>query len=154
VGIILNNPFGRLNARLLIEDSVLGRVNEFRQIASSDPEAGGILLGFRREAHLHVASATPPGPQDRRSRYHFRRDVAFHSQIALLEWTKSQETMDYLGEWHTHPERDPRPSKLDLREWRQICGCHKEPMVFLIQGISRRWVGVGLGQYIESSPST
>ena len=88
--------------------------------------------------------ATPPGPRDRRSKYHFHRDVEFHAQIALSEWAKSLETMDYVGEWHTHPESYPQPSQLDLQEWQQICRRRKELMVFMIQGILGSWIGVGL----------
>jgi integrative and conjugative element protein (TIGR02256 family) len=60
-----------------------------------------------------------------------------------MEWEKSQETMDYLGEWHTHPENNPRPSALDLREWRQISKRRGEPMMFIIVGIMEWWVGIG-----------
>jgi integrative and conjugative element protein (TIGR02256 family) len=117
---VLSNPFGARNSRVLIEDSVIANVSAFRQAEPSAVEAGGILLGFRRDTHLHIAMATPPGPRDRRSKHHFYRDVEFHAQIALLEWAKTQETMDYFGEWHTHPEDHPQPSALDLQEWRQI----------------------------------
>jgi integrative and conjugative element protein (TIGR02256 family) len=150
---ILNNPFAP-NSRVLIEDGVLANVDAFRQVKPSAAEAGGILLGFRRDTHLHIAMATPPGPRDQRTRYHFFRDVEFHSQIALLEWAKNQETMDYVGEWHTHPEGNPQPSTLDLREWRQICHRRREPMVFVIQGILGPWVGIGLNRDIKVSAPT
>lgn len=151
---ILSNPFGACDSRVLIEDSVMANIDVFRQVEPGAAEAGGILLGFRRHTHLHIAMATSPGPLDRRSKYHFYRDVRFHAQIALSEWGKHQETMDYVGEWHTHPEDYPKPSALDLQEWRQICQRRQEPMVFMIQGILGRWVGVGLGHGIEVSAPT
>jgi integrative and conjugative element protein (TIGR02256 family) len=148
---ILGNPLGPRESRILIEDSVIANVGAFRQVEPSAVEAGGILLGFRRDTHLHVAIATPPGPLDRRRKFHFYRDVQFHAEIALSQWAKTQETMDYIGEWHTHPEDRPQPSALDLQEWRQICRRRNEPMVFMIQGILGRWIGVGLGRNIKVS---
>jgi integrative and conjugative element protein (TIGR02256 family) len=74
--------------------------------------------------------------------------------MALAEWSNSGETMDYIGEWHTHPESDPRPSALDLDEWRKICHRRNDTMVFLIQGTLHQWVGVGLGHAIKVSSGT
>ena len=148
---ILGNPLGSSESRILIEDSVMASVSVYRQLEPNAAEAGGILLGFRRDTHLHVAMATPPGPRDRRSKYHFYRDAECHAQTALSQWAKTQETMDYVGEWHTHPEDYPQPSALDLKEWRQICRRRKEPMVFLILGILDCWIGIGLGREIEAS---
>jgi integrative and conjugative element protein (TIGR02256 family) len=151
---ILGNPLGADESRILIEDSVIANVGMYRQVEPSAVEAGGILLGFRRDTHLHVALATSPGPRDRRSKYHFYRDVEFHARTALSQWAMTQETMDYVGEWHTHPEDYPQPSALDLQEWQRICRRRKEPMVFMIQGILGRWIGIGLGRNIEVSAPT
>jgi integrative and conjugative element protein (TIGR02256 family) len=148
---VYNNPFDLENSRLLIEDLVLTDVSAFRQTEPHAAEAGGILLGYRRDVHLHVVMATPPGPSDTRSKFRFWRHDESHALIALSEWTKSCETMDYIGEWHTHPEGYPQPSTLDLHEWRKICASRKQPMVFLIQGTLDKWVGVGLGRAIAVS---
>ena len=51
-------PFGSSEAMLLIESQVLERLTGFRQIATSAPEAGGILMGYRRGSHTHVTEAT------------------------------------------------------------------------------------------------
>lgn len=150
---IYSNPFDRKNSRVLVEDSVLRDVSAYRQVERAATEAGGILLGYRRDAHLHVVMATAPGPSDTRSKFRFCRDDESHARIALSEWTKSGETMDYIGEWHTHPQSQPQPSTLDLSEWRNICTRRKEAMVFVIQGTLGTWVGVGFGRAIrESTP--
>jgi integrative and conjugative element protein (TIGR02256 family) len=67
----------------------------------------------------------------------------------MAKWRISDETMDYIGEWHTHPESNPQPSTLDLDEWRKICARRQDPMVFLIQGTVRHWLGVGQGRAIR-----
>jgi integrative and conjugative element protein (TIGR02256 family) len=146
---ILINPFDQKNSRLLIEDIVLSDVGAFRQVDLNAAEAGGILLGFRRGSHLHVTMATPPGPTDVRNKFSFSREDESHPRIALSEWSRSEETMDYIGEWHTHPEPDPLPSSLDLREWRKISRERAEPMVFMIQGILGSWIGLGVGRVVK-----
>jgi integrative and conjugative element protein (TIGR02256 family) len=58
--------------------------------------------------------------------------------------------MDYLGEWHTHPEDRAAPSSLDLKEWRKIHEHRAMPMLFVILGwSSRAWIGVGLEKRLQ-----
>ena len=58
--------------------------------------------------------------------------------------------MDYLGEWHTHPERAPIPSAIDRNEWKVIAAARTTPMLFLILGtMGLPWLGVGLGKQFE-----
>lgn len=138
-------PFGRRpEARVLIEDEVLQCIFRYRQVSANATEAGGILLGYRRGEHLHVADATAPAKGDRRDRYGFARNDPMHQRHATIAWKRSGGTLDYIGEWHTHPQRQPRPSGLDQAEWRKVCMLKREPMVFVILGTEASWVGVGL----------
>lgn len=129
--------------RLLIEPGPLAVINQYRQDHQSKPEAGGILLGYRREGHLHITMATAPQPSDRRMRFWFSRSTKHHQQEALRQWTASNAEVDYLGEWHSHPESSPSPSSLDTAEWRKIACGRTNPMVFMILGWSGElWVGL------------
>ena len=132
------------DGQLLIESSVLQRAFSFRQARSVDCETGGILLGFRRGPHLHVCDLTVPQRGDLRRRYGFQRNDGQHQAIAIARWKDSAHCMDYLGEWHTHPELDPSPSSLDKSEWKKIAEHANQPMVFLIAGTEYDfWLGVG-----------
>lgn len=134
---------------ILIEPSVLELVRGYCQHQVSMPESGGILLGYRRGNHLHIVTATSPQPDDQRMRFHFFRCDPNHQKAAIGQWNKSGNTMDYIGEWHTHPEPDPTPSSLDMSEWIKICSARKTSMVFLIVGWAGDfWLGVGHGQSI------
>lgn len=128
---------------ILIEDDVLERLAAFRQQGGNAPEAGGILIGFRRGTHLHVAHATTPGPRDRRSRYEFQRLDPIHQRTAFEHWKRSRHTADYIGEWHTHPQARPSPSGIDRREWAEIMDERSAPMIFAILGLQDWWVGIG-----------
>lgn len=136
------NPWAS-DGRILMESEPLAVINQYRQDNSRKPEAGGILLGYRRKEHLHIVLATVPQVGDRRRRFWFSRSSKLHHQVAVRKWEESDGTMDYLGEWHTHPEVSPTPSSLDLSEWRKICHKRSNSMFFMILGLSGAlWVGL------------
>lgn len=57
--------------------------------------------------------------------------------------------MDYLGEWHTHPEINPSPSGMDISEWTKITSRQPRPMVFMILGISGEiWLGISINKVL------
>jgi integrative and conjugative element protein (TIGR02256 family) len=132
-----------IDSKILVEPEPVEAIAQYRQDHNSKAEAGGILLGYRREAHLHVTVATVPQPSDQRRRFWFSRSYKYHQQVALQHWEASVGEMDYLGEWHTHPEGSPMPSSLDLSEWRKIYFGRTNPMIFVILGWSGElWVGM------------
>lgn len=136
-------PLGPEGAMLLVESSLLQRLENFRQINITTPEAGGILMGYRRGMHTHVTEATFPASEDVQSRFGFVRRAAHHKHIAVRRWKDTGETLDYVGEWHTHPEDDPAPSDIDIHHWMKITRSSTRPMVFVIIGRKRNWCGVG-----------
>ena len=83
---------------ILIEDQVIRVLDRYRQRLSGSPESGGILLGYRRELHLHVTDATVPLETDSGSRTRFFRSADPHWQAAHTRWRESGGTMDYVGE--------------------------------------------------------
>jgi integrative and conjugative element protein (TIGR02256 family) len=99
-------------------------------------EAGGILLGKRRGKHLEVLLATEPMCTDRRQPFFFEREAHGHAAAALEAWAAGGGTVDYLGEWHTHPQRMPVPSSVDRMEWRKLLAGRAEhsPLVTVVVG--------------------
>ena len=119
---------------VLFDATVVRALQRWRQIGAAS-EAGGILLGYRRDPHLHVVAVTEPGKSDRRHRYAFLRRDGAHQAAALALWTRTQATGYYLGEWHTHAEAVPTPSPLDQREWAKLMqGAVEADLLFLIVG--------------------
>lgn len=134
------------NGLILLESEALIVVLRHRQLTAQAPESGGILLGYRRGLHLHVTHATSPGPKDRAARVSFERKDPTHQNQARQAWEASNHTIDYLGEWHTHPEAMPSPSSTDRRAWDEILGRRKELYAFIIAGtLENMWVGRGEG---------
>lgn len=135
------------NKRFEISSDAWQVMRNFRQSESHMPEAGGVLLG----RHLVDGSAiivdaiTIPMHGDRASRFRFYRDRRRHQAIIDKMWRDSNGTCTYLGEWHTHPERIPSPSSIDLKEWIRRLGTDSfsEPIFFVIVGIDEvaAWEG-------------
>lgn len=95
-------------------------------------EDGGIFLGSYRGPHLEVTDLTRSGPTDERRRYSFVRQDLAHQESATKAWRKSNETVTFIGEWHTHPSGGPDPSTTDLDSWSGLARNAGNPMVFAV----------------------
>ncbi|WP_458232303.1 Mov34/MPN/PAD-1 family protein [Roseateles sp. P5_E8] len=84
------------------------------------PESGGILLGTVHDRGMLITHATAPSRFDRCLPMFFSRDSRVHREVAQRLWHESGGTTRYLGDWHTHPEDVPSPSRIDLREWHKL----------------------------------
>lgn len=116
-----------------------------RQLQTSDREAGGLLLGrfFADSSDVLVDEATRPTQKDRRWRFAIWRGKRAAQEIVDSAWGASGGTRNYLGEWHSHPESLPSPSKKDLSNWSRIvekARYEQAALVFVIVG--REDVGV------------
>ncbi|WP_428986853.1 Mov34/MPN/PAD-1 family protein [Stenotrophomonas hibiscicola] len=144
------------NGHVLIESTVMTKLSVYRQGQESMPEAGGILLGYRRDPHLHVIDATVPSQDDRGQRTRFWRSASAHQQVAQEAWRRSGGTLDYVGEWHTHPQLYPCPSTIDIGEWAKISASRRgQEMIFLVLGTEYAiWLGVDDGRGIRKLRQT
>lgn len=141
--------------KILIEGGPLHTMDGYRQDLNDKAEAGGILLGYRKGPHLHIVAITVPQLTDRRRRFRFDRSAHHHHQTALEQWRASEKTMDYLGEWHTHPEINPSPSGIDITEWMKIANRLTNPMAFLILGLTGNiWLGLSVDQQLITCNAT
>jgi integrative and conjugative element protein (TIGR02256 family) len=121
--------------RLLEQMEVSGRASEIRN------ESGGLLLGFRKGLSIEIKEITFPQPRDRASPTLFRRSAFGHREKALASWKASGGTVDWVGEWHTHPNGFASPSFIDRLSWRKLAKHSKRPMAFIIIGATSAYVG-------------
>ena len=117
---------------------------QHRQRYHHQNESGGILLGRRRGRHFEVSCATVPTPKDKRTRTSFVRESDGHQRAATDMWKATHGEVDYLGEWHSHPESIPSPSVIDRREWRRLTTNResKPPLGAAIVGSTSLFVGL------------
>lgn len=113
-------------------DNIVFKKMELSSRRYAPLEAGGLILGHRKQSCLHALDVTLPSSWDRHSRSSFHRSVKAHRLRALRMWRKSGGLIDWLGEWHSHPGFSLSPSGTDRRNWSRITKHRKAPMLFPI----------------------
>lgn len=106
--------------------------------ALAGPERGGSLIGRRIANSPDVVVDLVLGPldADASSPVSFVRSGA-HQSLVDSEWEASAGTSNYLGDWHTHPEAVPSPSRRDLATWVRLVRAQTaehQPLFFVIVG--------------------
>lgn len=129
---------------VVMSEEVIRTISQYVQNDAVKDEAGGILLGIRRNDHFEVIYATEPTKFDVRSRTHWQRSEKIHEDIAIKRWQESKGKVTYLGEWHTHPENIPSPSMVDINEWNKLSSkcSYRAGLAMIIVGIDDLWCGV------------
>lgn len=127
---------------ILIAEDVLEKIASDAARYAGRSERGGIFIGLRRGPHIEIKEATLPMRWDIGSMFSFRRSSRGHQDVALRRWRDSSQTMDWVGEWHSHPQAIPTPSGIDLGSWETITAERSSPMVFVIVGYAGRWIGL------------
>lgn len=120
---------------LIITDLALEKFNKYRQRDGMD-EAGGILLGKIKNDYSEyiIEDISEPSCEDKSSKYSFVRSKNSAQKVINKAFCASNGIIQYLGEWHTHPQYNPNPSITDRLLIKQ---CSKEienisDVIFLI----------------------
>lgn len=130
---------------VILTNEVAFEIKRFTAAPEDRLEAGGILLGCYRGPHVEIVGCTSPMPLDRRSRYGFVRCDPGHQGAAITAWNASGRTVNFVGEWHTHPETIPSPSRVDHNTWAaEMHRRQNDPLIFLIAGTAGVFCGMGL----------
>ncbi|MFC6308186.1 hypothetical protein E2553_38310 [Paraburkholderia dipogonis] len=129
---------------VLFSEAVIATFNAYRQLLPGQTEAGGVLLGRRRGKHFEVVHATQPLRTDKRTRTSFVRESCGHQEQAIELWKASRREVGYLGEWHSHPETCPSPSRVDVKQWQQHSRetSDESPLLAVIIGTEQLYVAL------------
>ncbi|RBO79929.1 Mov34/MPN/PAD-1 family protein [Nocardia puris] len=98
-----------------INNTAIETIAKTAQQSRDGLETGGILLGIDHSGDVLITSAGTPGPNARRASHSFHRDLDHANQLSTLAW--HTDGSQWIGEWHTHPSQDLRPSELDLTSY-------------------------------------
>lgn len=97
-------------AHLVFSDKVLLHFAQHQQRKQRDVEAGGQLFARLTPFEVFIEEATGPRLSDRRARMSYVPDrLAERAEIR----EKFSEGLHYVGDWHTHPEKNAKPSSID-----------------------------------------
>lgn len=114
--------FGTVNKfEIVVEfsDAVLDHFSRHRQTHTSMSEAGGQMFALitNEGRYWDVVHVSGPRPMDQRSRF----GVCFNREVEQSEIDAAfEEGLHYVGDWHTHPEPAPNPSRRDFLSMQQI----------------------------------
>jgi integrative and conjugative element protein (TIGR02256 family) len=131
-----------------IDSNIIKLVFANRQVALTATESGGMLLGsiFTTGHEMVLRDYTIPLEGDVQSRCRFIRKKESHNRLLHHKWKESNKTLMYMGEWHTHPEKNPQHSLKDLKNWRKLLhesNTFSNFLFFIIGGIDlyKVWMG-------------
>lgn len=140
--IVFQSRFGEVT----FSADCLAVFESFQQKGAFSAEAGGQLFGTFTDAQsARVSVATGPSRGSLRSRFSFHPNRAAEKrEIASFH----QKGLHYLGDWHSHPEPRPSPSRSDENKMMQIFGASHHDLncvLMVIVGTSALpdalWVG-------------
>lgn len=83
-------------------------------------ETGGILAGFQNGRIINITHASLPGPQAKKERTLFSKDIVFCQKCLDDLYIESSGKTVYAGEWHYHPSGSNSPSNIDLSSMNDI----------------------------------
>lgn len=105
---------------VVIKESALQKLHTFRQI--EDSEVGGVFTGSELcDDYYRIGKISDPCVFiHSSSKCTYIRDARLANSFIQQDFELSNHTRYYLGEWHTHPECDPKPSSIDYESIREI----------------------------------
>ena len=124
---------------------VLDEIRKWIQNEEYKPESGGYIIGYQhnKTGNISLESVSHPYRMDVRSRTRF--DIRDPRHQVFLKKARRHKSY-YMGVWHTHPERTPEPSDIDLTDWKETMRLDQtggKYVFFIIAGTEewRLWVG-------------
>jgi len=100
-----------LDFRLEIKEEVLESLRVYAQHEGN--EMCGVLTGSQIDDKTFRISKVSPPCVAHNSRCGCERDASKANEFISLDYEESEHTRVYVGEWHTHPEKNPSPSGTD-----------------------------------------
>ena len=72
-----------------------------------------------------------------------------HAEVAQQTWLRGERQVDYLGEWHTHPQTVPIPSGIDRAEWCKLVLQRPEKSTLLTVVVGTKELRVELVDHVR-----
>lgn len=105
--------FNTNNLDININQSFLDVLSKYSQTLET-PERGGVIMGkLYPNKNLVVITNIIEAPTESKRNNRYEMDVKYIQKEINKIWKKSNGTVTYLGDWHTHPEVNPKPSLMD-----------------------------------------
>lgn len=132
----------RNNRVLHIASSVINYLADHRQLDSEKSEGGGQVFAKIDGECISVRKVSGPYPMDRRARFSFEPDKEIQAKDIRSFFRKG---LHYVGDWHTHPERIPKPSSTDINSMQDSFRRSKhnlDSFILMIVGTDEIYLGL------------
>ncbi len=123
--------------RVHVSDEVADVWRAHRQTAPDAVESFGVLMGTTSVDHreIWIEGVTTPMARDLRTRFSFALHDPGHQRAVCRKFASSGSQAIYLGTWHTHPEPEPTPSRIDRNDWSACLRANRgRPLAFVLVG--------------------
>lgn len=109
------------NVTIELTETFVRKIKKYTQ-GEGKNESGGILLGgfIPTENKYIITDASVPNDDDLGGPTFFVRNHLKAQEIIDRCWKESDGKINYLGEWHTHGCKNPRPSITDKQLLKMI----------------------------------
>ena len=98
---------------IVIHESVISELSEY--YVENSKEVGGLLLGHLVNSTTYEVTEIEYICARKSTPISYQRDVKEAQRIINERWSESDGEINYLGEWHTHPNISASPSGTDIR---------------------------------------
>jgi integrative and conjugative element protein (TIGR02256 family) len=102
-------------------------------------ENGGILLGWRSGEDRVIVDLRGPGPRALHGRHCFLPDHEWQVEEINRAFEASRGDLDYLGDWHSHPDSVAEMSELDSETLLRIARRVSAPLMLIVAGGGTDW---------------
>ena len=142
---MISYSIGNSGQTLIFTDAVLTHFDHHRQVTPQSKETGGQLFAQFDGNKIDIVRATAPRRKDGKTlRTFVPNRLAERREIRRL----FKSGLHYVGDWHTHPEPHPGPSKTDIESFQDMFrkSHHKlASFVMVIVGTERPPKGLFVG---------
>ncbi|MDD5156830.1 Mov34/MPN/PAD-1 family protein [Sulfurimonas sp.] len=142
--------FNTNNLDININQSFLDVLPKYSQTLKT-PERGGVIMGeLYPNKNLVVITNIIESPSKLKRNNRYEMDVKYIQKEINKIWKKSKGTVTYLGDWHTHPEINPKPSLIDYYTFSKNyfnSSIDQNFLIYIILGLKVKndiliWIGV------------
>lgn len=93
-----------------ISEKVVNKLNKFKQLDNQN-ETGGLLFAEFKLPDIYITDISLPYKKDIRKPFLFIPNKKHQKKMIKIKYKKG---LHFVGEWHTHKQKLPKPSKLDI----------------------------------------
>lgn len=106
--------------KIIVNDKILDDIRKYYCL-NTNYETGGILLGkFNKENRVVEITEVHELKTNFFSRILYKRSGRKAQKIINRRWHETNGVINYIGEWHTHPNMQAVPSSTDISSLNEI----------------------------------